>query len=99
MVYVTRERGPELPYDSIWNGAAMGSLCRKALPLMSRPTRYELTGVLLEGRVYPVLRVDGGGEWQLDVTKSWRHFLGKRVTVKGARDGFDVLAVDAIGLV
>lgn len=63
---------------------------------MSRTTRHELTGVILEGGIYPVLRVDGGGEWQLDIAKSWRHFLGKRVTVKGAREGFNILAVDII---
>lgn len=63
---------------------------------MSRGKRYELTGVLLAGRVYPVLRVDGGGEWQLDLTKKWHHLLGQRVTVTGIRDGFDFLAVEKI---
>lgn len=76
----------------------MGSLCWKALPIMSKGQRYELTGILLQGRIYPVLRVEGGGEWQLDPGRRWRHLLGKRVAVIGIRDGFDLLAVENMKL-
>ncbi len=64
---------------------------------MPRGTRETLTGILLDGSgPFPVLKVPGGGEWQLEVTQRWRHLLGKRVLVTGVRDGFDILAVDRI---
>lgn len=64
---------------------------------MPKGTREELTGVLMDsGGPYPVLRMPDGGEWRLEVTKRWRHLLGKRVTVKGVRDGFDLIAVSQI---
>ncbi len=76
----------------------MGSLCAGVLSLMPRGTRHELTGILLEGDFYPVLRVADGGEWRLEITKKWRHLLGKRVAVIGMRDGFDLIAVEQITL-
>lgn len=76
----------------------MGSLCAGALPLMPRGTRHELTGILLDGDFYPVLRVADGGEWRLEITKTWRPLLGKRVAIIGVRDGFDLIAVERITL-
>jgi hypothetical protein len=43
-----------------------------------------------------VLRVADGGEWRLDITKKWRPLLGKRVTIIGVRDGFDLIPVEWI---
>lgn len=33
---------------------------------MPRGANYEETGILLEAGVYPVLRMDVGGQWRLD---------------------------------
>ena len=63
---------------------------------MRRPTRHELTGILLENGLYPILRVRDGGEWRLDILKRHKHLPGTRVKVVGIRDGFDLLAVDHI---
>ena len=63
---------------------------------MHRPSRHELTGILLDNGLYPVLRVPDGGEWRLEILKRHKHLLGTRVKVAGTRDGFDLLAVDHI---
>ena len=65
---------------------------------MHKGTCHELTGILLEGNFYPVLRVVDGGEWRLEITKSWRHLLGQRVVITGVRDGFDLIVVKRISL-
>jgi hypothetical protein len=44
------------------------------------------------------LHMDGGGIWELDVTRSPRKLLGQRVTVEGTRAGFNLLNVDLIRL-
>lgn len=60
---------------------------------MPRGTRHELTGLLLRHGPTLILRVDGGGEWRLDApTRAWR-LVGRRVSVTGMRDGFDLLGV------
>lgn len=64
---------------------------------MPRGTRHELTGVLLGGGFHPVLRVQDGGEWRLDMSQSYRHLMGLRVRVVGIRENFDLLAVEEIG--
>ncbi|PHQ63640.1 MAG: hypothetical protein COC10_05110 [Sphingobium sp.] len=64
---------------------------------MPRGTQHELVGVLLAGDVYPILRVDDGGEWRLDVGRRYRHLLGSRVRVRGTRAEFDMLDVEQIG--
>ncbi len=63
---------------------------------MPKGTRHELTGRLIPGDLYPILQVDGGGEWRLDIASSWRTLSGRRVLVTGVRDGFDLIAVDRI---
>ncbi|MEC3909699.1 DUF5818 domain-containing protein [Sphingobium sp. CR2-8] len=88
----------KLRHDQVRHCPAMGSLCAGALPLMPRGTRHELTGILLEGDFYPVLRVADGGEWRLEIAKTWRPLLGKRVAIIGVRDGFDLIAVERIAL-
>jgi hypothetical protein len=65
---------------------------------MPRGTRHRLTGLLFEGTRDPVLRVDGGGEWRLDLDRPYRALLGRRVVVDGVRSGFDLLAVERIWL-
>jgi hypothetical protein len=64
--------------------------------LMPRGSKHDLTGLLLENGVYPILRMPDGGEWRLDVTKSHRHLLGKRVRILGIRDDFDLLSMQKI---
>lgn len=63
---------------------------------MARGTHHELTGILLESRGLPVLRVDDGGEWRLDIGQRYRDLLGLRVQVTGKRSGFDLLDVERI---
>lgn len=78
------------------DGVAMPYACRH-LRVMPKGTREELTGLLLAGDCYPVLRVAGGGEWRLDISRRYRHLLGQRVCVTGLRSDFDLLDVDSIG--
>lgn len=64
---------------------------------MPKGTHHELTGLLLESDgLYPILQIPDGGEWRLELTRRYRHLLGKRVSVTGVRDGFDLLAVTRI---
>jgi Protein of unknown function (DUF5818) len=63
---------------------------------MPRGTRHMLDGLLLAGHTYPVLRADGGGEWQLDLPVRLRKFIGRRVRVTGTRSEFDMLDVTEV---
>lgn len=63
---------------------------------MPKGTHEELTGLLLAGNIYPVLRMAGGGEWRLDINQRYRHLLGQRVRVTGLRCDFDLLDVESI---
>ncbi len=64
---------------------------------MPNGTRHELTGLLLRGDgFYPVLKMPDGGEWRLEVERRYQHLIGRRVSVIGTRDGFDLLAVSCI---
>ena len=54
------------------------------------------TGILRPGQWGYALETDGGGMWQLDLSGSARHYLGRRVTVEGRRSGFDLLDVHRI---
>lgn len=65
---------------------------------MPRGTRHTLTGILLSGSLLPVLRVDGGGQWRLDIDGEYRHLLGRRVMVEGVRADFDLLNVSRIAV-
>ena len=53
--------------------------------------------MLLGGGFYPVLRVQDGGEWRLDMSQRYRHLMGQQVRVVGKREDFDLLAVEEIG--
>lgn len=63
-----------------------------------RGTRHVVTGRLLGPRrdLLLVLEVDGGGEWVLDAPPGASKLVGHRVTVEGARSGFNLLDVDRI---
>lgn len=63
---------------------------------MPRGTHHDLTGILLDAGPFPVLRVDDGGEWRLDVGRRHRHLLGLRVRVLGKRSDFDMIDVERI---
>lgn len=63
---------------------------------MSRGTHYELEGLLLAGNIYPVLRIDGGGQWRLDLPSRYHKLIGRRVRVTGRRSEFDMLDVERI---
>lgn len=60
---------------------------------MPRGSRHELAGMLLAHGRSLVLRVDDGGEWRLDAPARAWSLVGRRVTVTGTRDDFDLLAV------
>lgn len=57
---------------------------------------HELSGILLCGPTHPVLRVDDGGEWRLDVTKAVVKLYGRRVIVTGTRGDFDIIDAKSI---
>ncbi len=63
---------------------------------MPKGTHHDLKGLLLAGTPYPVLRMDDGGEWQLELVQRHRHLFGTRVRLSGTRDEFDLIAVDRI---
>ncbi|HEY6815852.1 MAG TPA: DUF5818 domain-containing protein [Croceibacterium sp.] len=60
---------------------------------MTRGTAFVVTGRLLPGGTLPVLHVDGGGQWRLELPRRYRHLIGSRVEVEGVRDDFDILSV------
>lgn len=64
---------------------------------MSIGDRHRLTGLLLDSRRGPVLHIDDGGVWALDIDRKARKYLGTRVIVDGIRSGFDRLSVDWVG--
>lgn len=60
---------------------------------MPQGSRHCETGLLLRGDLGLVLRLDDGGEWQLDAPGRARRYIGQRVRIEGIRDGFNLLAV------
>lgn len=65
---------------------------------MPKGTVHLVEGTLGFDRYTHILRVDGGGRWQLDIGRSVRSLIGKRVMVRGTRAGFDLLDVTKIWL-
>lgn len=59
-------------------------------------TRYRLEGLLLSSRRGPVLQIDDGGTWALDLNSDARDLLGRRVRIEGIRSGFDRIDVEWI---
>lgn len=62
---------------------------------MSQDT-IRATGTLANGPLGPVLRVDGGGEWEVDHTGDFTQLIGQRVEVVGRRAGYNGLICDEI---
>lgn len=66
-------------------------------------SRHDETGRLNERDGRWSLRLDGGGVWRLDLGwRAWwraRSLVGRRVQVRGVRDGFDLLHVAAVARV
>lgn len=60
---------------------------------MPRGSRHELTGTLLAHGRLLILCIDDGGEGRLDAPACAWSLVGRRVTVTGTRDDFDLLAV------
>jgi hypothetical protein len=56
---------------------------------MPMGTRHRVTGILLSSSRGPVLEVDDGGVYALDLDRDATRFFGQRVTVKGVRSGLD----------
>lgn len=54
------------------------------------------SGLLLQVGSGLVLRRDGGGRWRLNAPRKAEHLVGRRVTIKGKRSGFDILDVSEI---
>lgn len=67
---------------------------------MPRWVPVEETGILLREKKGYVLSLSGGGYWVLE-DLPWRigKYLGKRVTVKGTRTGFNSISVKQINFV
>lgn len=61
-------------------------------------SRHSESGVLMQSANGLVLRRDAGGRWQLDAPRKAKNLVGKRVTVKATRVGFDLLDVEEIYL-
>jgi hypothetical protein len=64
---------------------------------MPMGTRHRVTGILLSSSRGPVLEVEGGGVYALDLDRDAARLFGQRVTVEGLRSGFDRLDVEWIG--
>jgi hypothetical protein len=55
-----------------------------------------LTGTLEQSHNGLVLRIDGGGTWELESTRAARKLVGFRVEIIGQRSGFNGLVCDQI---
>jgi hypothetical protein len=64
---------------------------------MPMGTRHRVTGILLSSARGPVLQVDDGGVFALDLDHDATRLFGQRLTVEGLRSGFDRLDVEWIG--
>lgn len=54
------------------------------------------TGTLAIGACGPVLRLDGGGEWEVGDSRACARHMGQRVEVIGRRTGFNGLICDEV---
>lgn len=64
---------------------------------MSLGNRRRLPGMLLNSARGPVLQMDDGGVYALDLDQSAQALVGQRVTIEGVRSGFDRIDVEWIG--
>ena len=63
---------------------------------MPRPSTHIIEGLILQGSVYPILRTDDGGRWQLDLPQHYHAMVNRRVRVEGTRSQFDMLDVTRV---
>ena len=63
---------------------------------MPRGTTHWVIGTLASGNPLPLLHVDDGGVWQVDLPRGHARLIGRRVTVTGVRADFNVLDVTRI---
>lgn len=64
---------------------------------MPMDSHHRLSGLLKQAPRGPVLEVDDGGSWVLDLDQDVSALLGQRVVVEGKQSGFDRLDVIWIG--
>lgn len=60
---------------------------------MPTGSRHRLVGLLLSSARGPLLQLDDGGAYALDLDDEVRNLIGRRVVVEGIRSGFDRLDV------
>jgi hypothetical protein len=66
---------------------------------MPRGTIHTETGLLVDKGHALYLYRDEGGQWRLDaISNKTRQWVGRRVSIEGERDGFDILAIRKIDL-
>ena len=56
---------------------------------MPMGTRHRLNGLLLNSSRGPILEVDGGGVYALDLDRDVRSMMSSLVTIEGVRSGFE----------
>jgi hypothetical protein len=61
---------------------------------ISQPVRE--TGLLVASATGPQLKLPGGGIWQIEPSRTVNRLIGERVTVEGARSGFNDIACQRI---
>lgn len=54
------------------------------------------TGLLVDSALGPLLKVQGGGSWQIEPSRAVNRLIGERVTVEGTRSGFNDVACQRI---
>lgn len=54
------------------------------------------TGLLVDSAQGPLLKVSGGGKWQIEPSRIVNRLIGERVTVEGTRSGFNDIACQRI---
>lgn len=61
---------------------------------VSQPIRE--TGFLVDSAQGPLLKVSGGGMWQIEPSRAVNQLIGEHVIVEGTRAGFNDLACERI---
>lgn len=61
---------------------------------ISQPVRE--TGVLVDSAQGPLLKLPGGGNWQIEPSRAVNRLIGERVTIEGTRLGFNDIACQRI---
>lgn len=85
--------------DWAWPQAGSKKSQEQIAFVMSLGTQHTLVGLLFTGNRFPVLRVDGGGQWQLDLPSKHQSLIGRRVRITGVRSEFDMLDVTEADLI